>query len=75
MSAIDQDLIVSQVEEITFPVSSHRLIENSEVFAGMFQLPTSENQRVEGRDKEHPIMLEGYQACDFNALLRILYPT
>jgi hypothetical protein len=72
---IDQGLILSQVEEITFPVSPHRLIENSEFFARMFHLPTSENQRAEGRDKEHPIMLEGYQASEFHALLRILYPT
>ncbi|RXW18432.1 hypothetical protein EST38_g7424 [Candolleomyces aberdarensis] len=64
-----------KVEEIIFPVSPHRLIENSDVLAGMFDLPTGEDQRVEGRDREHPIVLEEYQASDFDALLRVLYPT
>jgi hypothetical protein len=65
----------SQVEEIIFPVSPHRLIENSDVFADMFHLPTAEDQRVEGTHKEHPIVLESYDASDFDALLRVLYPT
>jgi hypothetical protein len=29
----------------------------------------------EGKSKEKPIILEGYQAADFKALLMILYPT
>ncbi|RXW18431.1 hypothetical protein EST38_g7425 [Candolleomyces aberdarensis] len=41
----------------------------------MFDLPTGDDQTVDGGEKEHPIVLEGYQACDFDALLRILYPT
>ncbi|KAJ2926567.1 hypothetical protein H1R20_g10527, partial [Candolleomyces eurysporus] len=69
------DHIFFKVEEITFSVPPHRLIENSEVFAAMFDLPTGEDGRLEGRNKQHPIVLEDYQASDFNALLRILYPT
>ncbi|RXW11415.1 hypothetical protein EST38_g14441 [Candolleomyces aberdarensis] len=72
---VQWDLVFFKVEEITFPVSPHRLIENSDVLAGMFNMPTGEDQRVEGRDREHPIVLEGYQASDFDALLRVLYPT
>jgi hypothetical protein len=41
----------------------------------MFNLPASDDQQVEGRDREHPIVLEGYKASDFDALLKILYPT
>ena len=75
MISIGISVYILQVEEITFPISPHRLIENSEVFAGMFHLPTSESQTVEGRNKENPIVLEGYQASEFQALLKILYPT
>ena len=41
----------------------------------MFNLPTGDDLKVEGRDREHPIVLEGYQASDFDALLKVLYPT
>jgi hypothetical protein len=45
----------------------------------MFLVPQAEGAHdvvdVEGRDKEHPILLEGYQAADFAALVKILYPS
>ncbi|KAJ2930385.1 hypothetical protein H1R20_g6731, partial [Candolleomyces eurysporus] len=45
------------------------------VFEAMFHLPTGSERRVDGQDEEHPIVLEGYQATHFDALLKILYPT
>lgn len=42
----------------------------------MFLLPTAEGgEEVEGGSEGKPIELEGFQAVDFDALLRILYPT
>jgi hypothetical protein len=41
----------------------------------MFQLPTGSDGAVEGTNEEHPITLEGYKATDFDALLKVLYPT
>ncbi|KAJ2930376.1 hypothetical protein H1R20_g6728, partial [Candolleomyces eurysporus] len=41
----------------------------------MFNLPAGGDGTVEGRDEEHPIVLEGHQAAHFHALLKVLYPT
>jgi hypothetical protein len=42
----------------------------------MFSLPVGgEPENAEGRSDEHPIILEGYKAADFQALLKIIYPT
>ncbi|KAJ3538567.1 hypothetical protein NMY22_g5104 [Coprinellus aureogranulatus] len=44
----------------------------------MFTLPKGdlgECQAMEGSINENPIVLEGHKAADFNALLRVLYPT
>ena len=64
-----------QVEEIIFEAPRNRLAECSEVFETMFRLPSGSDGRVEGQDEEHPIVLEGYQAAHFHALLKVLYPT
>ena len=65
----------AQVEETIFEVARYRFTEYSEVFADMFHLPQVEDKTdVEGRDKEHPIILEGYKAADFAALIKVLYP-
>ncbi|RXW13998.1 hypothetical protein EST38_g11855 [Candolleomyces aberdarensis] len=63
-----------KVEEIVFEAPRYRFTEHSEVFEDMFHLPTGSNGDVEGRDEEHPIMLDGYKANDFSALMRVLYP-
>ena len=69
----------AQVEEMIFEVPRNRFTDNSEVFADMFRLPQvadgSNAADVEGRNKDHPIFLEGYQAADFAALLKVLYPS
>lgn len=41
----------------------------------MFRLPSGEaGGEFEGRSEDNPIVLEGYRAADFDALLRVLYP-
>ncbi|TFK19485.1 hypothetical protein FA15DRAFT_708927 [Coprinopsis marcescibilis] len=44
------------------------------VFDNMFSVPTL-GMPVEGRDKEHPIGLEGYKKEDVICLLKYMYPT
>ena len=65
----------SQVEEIVFEAPRYRFAEHSEVFETLFHLPAGSDVTVEGLDKDHPIVLEGYQASHFHALLKVLYPT
>jgi hypothetical protein len=70
---------VAQVEETIFQVPRYRFTQYSEVFADMFLMPQAEGAsdlvNVEKRDREHPVLLEGYQAADFAALVKILYPS
>jgi hypothetical protein len=40
----------------------------------MFLLPVGDGQE-EGRSEERPIVLDGYKAIEFNALIKALYPT
>ncbi|RXW16738.1 hypothetical protein EST38_g9117 [Candolleomyces aberdarensis] len=61
-----------KVEETVFEVPRHRFIEHSEILADMFGLP--QGGSVEGNDEERPIVLEGYKAADFGALVKLLYP-
>ncbi|RXW13986.1 hypothetical protein EST38_g11868 [Candolleomyces aberdarensis] len=68
-------IIFFKVEEIVFEAPQYRFAEHSEVFEAMFHLPSGSEGRVDGQDEEHPIVLEGYQATHFDALLKILYPT
>ncbi|KAJ2929573.1 hypothetical protein H1R20_g7522, partial [Candolleomyces eurysporus] len=68
-------MVFFKVEEIIFEVPRYRFSESSEVFETMFDLPPGSEGNVEGRDEGHPIVLEGYQAAHFDALLKVLYPT
>ncbi|RXW13993.1 hypothetical protein EST38_g11861 [Candolleomyces aberdarensis] len=68
-------MIFFKVEQFILEAPRYRFAEHSEVFETMFQLPAGSDGTVEGRDEEHPIVLEGYQAAHFHALLKILYPT
>ena len=47
----------------------------SEVFADMFILPSGPATCTEGQDREHPIVLEGYNKDEFASLLKVMYPT
>jgi hypothetical protein len=63
-----------QVEDTIFRVPIHGFIRSSELFEGMFLLPTAVDQGVEGGSDESPIVLDGYKEKDFKALLKIMYP-
>ncbi|RXW13100.1 hypothetical protein EST38_g12755 [Candolleomyces aberdarensis] len=65
----------SQVEDVVFEAPQYRFTELSEVFETMFHLPAGSDGNVEGRDEEHPILLEGYRAAHLKALLEVIYPT
>lgn len=42
----------------------------------MLLLPNDDGDHKEwGRTEDNPIVLEGYKASDFEALLRVLYPS
>ena len=41
----------------------------------MFLLPSGPAAPVEGQNALRPIVLEGYKAADFAALLKVMYPT
>ncbi|KAF5341054.1 hypothetical protein D9611_006151 [Ephemerocybe angulata] len=69
------DTVVFKVENSLFKVPRERFIAQSEVFSGMFQLvPGDGHESVEGGSDDNPIVLEGYKADDFIALLKALYP-
>jgi hypothetical protein len=64
-----------QVEDTVFEVPRHRLIEHSEILADMFALPQGgDGESIEGTNEDRPIILEGYKAADFCALITLLYP-
>lgn len=69
------DNVVFQVEDKLFCVPRCEFVRSSEIFADMFMLPSGAGARSEGRDREHPIVLEGYKKTDFACLLRVMYPT
>jgi hypothetical protein len=61
------------VEDTLFRV--HRFIfQNSEVFQDMFSVPQGDGGTIEGTDDEHPLVLPGYLAYDFEQLLKVLLP-
>ncbi|TFK16504.1 hypothetical protein FA15DRAFT_698737 [Coprinopsis marcescibilis] len=62
-----------KVEGFLFAVGRDEFAALSDVFAGMYLLPS--NEAVDGRDESHPIMLEGYLKADFRSLLKVMYPT
>lgn len=65
-----------QVENTIFRVLQHGFTDASPLFEGMFLRPIDDGDHKErGRTKDNPIVLEGYKASDFEALLRVLYPS
>lgn len=63
----------SQVEDTLFRVARHAFLQSSPVFEDMYSVGGSNSG--EGATDANPIVLEGYKASDFEALLKILYPT
>jgi len=41
----------------------------------MLLLPSGPTTPIEGQDRDHPIVLEGYKKDDFTCLLKVMYPT
>jgi hypothetical protein len=65
---------VAKVGEKLYKIYKRMLIgSESSVFASMFSLPQSQN--TEGQTDEKPIVLEGENPEQFEALMRILYPS
>jgi len=65
---------VAKVGEKLYKIHKRILIgSESSVFASMFSLP--QRQNTEGQTDEKPIVLEGENPDQFEALMRILYPT
>ncbi|KAJ2924440.1 hypothetical protein H1R20_g12646, partial [Candolleomyces eurysporus] len=73
---IDRTSGAHQVEETIFEVPRYRFTEYSEVFADMFHMPqgAGDAEDIEGRRRDRPIVLEGYKAADFAAIVKVLYP-
>ncbi|KIM37710.1 hypothetical protein M413DRAFT_254032 [Hebeloma cylindrosporum] len=69
------DNIVIKVEDRLFCVPRCEFVQSSEVFADMFLLPSAPGANPEGRDREHPLVLEGYKKDEFACLLKVMYPT
>ncbi|KAJ3511036.1 hypothetical protein NLJ89_g4334 [Agrocybe chaxingu] len=69
------DNIFIKVEDKLFCVPRCEFIQSSEVFADMCLLPSGPTSAVEGRDRERPIVLEGYKKGEFACLLKVMYPT
>ena len=79
-----------QVEDRLFSVPRSEFIESSEVFSGMFRLPSGpganphdqeganprgqDGANTEGQDRDHPIVLKGCKK-EFSCLLKVMYPT
>lgn len=67
------DCVVLQIEDEIFSVPKKEFAECSEVFSGMFDLPSGPDAPLEGRVKEHPIVLP-VDKKDFIALMKVMYP-
>jgi len=64
---------VAKVGEKLYKIHKRMLIgSESSVFASMFSLPKCHS--TEGQTDEKPIVLEGENPEQFEALMRILYP-
>jgi BTB/POZ domain len=62
--------LMTQVENTLYRVPKVVLTRESPVFDGMFSVES----QLEGRDDDHPIVLEGYKSHDFGHLLKLLMP-
>ncbi|KAF9478134.1 hypothetical protein BDN70DRAFT_860709 [Pholiota conissans] len=73
---LEGDFVVFQVEDELFRVPSYKFSRNSEIFAGMFNLPQGYEQdhEREGGSEMRPIILPGVHAMHFHNFLKALYP-
>ncbi|KAK7024962.1 hypothetical protein R3P38DRAFT_2951960 [Favolaschia claudopus] len=66
--------IIFKVEDRIFNVPRYHFERTSEVFRDMFALPAGDDPNIEGQCDERPIILEGITSCEFEQLLKVLYP-
>ncbi|CAE7101926.1 unnamed protein product [Rhizoctonia solani] len=72
---LDGTLIYIQIEGILFSVHKSKLLA-SDAFTNWFKTQkysSLEEERTEGFTPNNPIVMEGIAACDFEALLKVLY--
>jgi len=62
------------VEGCIFHIPVDALVEQSEIFRGMMELPVSSDQEAEGLSDENPIRLDGVSKDDFQQLIKVLHP-
>lgn len=66
--------VIFRVENQLFKVPIRYLIETSDVFRTMFELPQGEEASGgEGSSDEKPVHLEGVKSEDFKQLLKVLF--
>jgi hypothetical protein len=64
---------LDKVEDTLFNVHKYQLLK-SETFSDMFKVPRgADGNPEEGASSEHPIVMQGVTASDFEALLTVLY--
>ncbi|CAE6445259.1 unnamed protein product [Rhizoctonia solani] len=71
----EDSMVVIQIENKRFKVHRSKLLE-SEIFADMFavaEVSGSGQKPIEGSSADHPIILQGVNAFDFECLLTLLY--
>ncbi|TEB24890.1 hypothetical protein FA13DRAFT_1612810, partial [Coprinellus micaceus] len=66
---------VLEVDDQVFYVPRHGFLQASTVFSDMFTIPQPLAPEVIEGHLERPIILAGYKAKEFKALLKVLYPT
>ncbi|KAJ7438865.1 hypothetical protein FB451DRAFT_1570130 [Mycena latifolia] len=63
---------IIRVQNTLFKIHKFHLVHNSSVFAGMFDIPSGEQQE-EGKSDDSPIVLEGEKAFGFRSVLKYMY--
>ncbi|KAF6746249.1 hypothetical protein DFP72DRAFT_636158 [Ephemerocybe angulata] len=69
------DHVIIEVERTLVRVPRQGLIEASPIFADLFTLPSPSGGRQEGDTDSEPIRLDGVKKVDFEALLKVVFPT
>jgi hypothetical protein len=67
------ELMGIQVEDTYFNLPRHYFEHYSVVFRDMFQLPSSNDEPLDGSSKELPLRLDGVDKTDFRRLLKVMF--
>ena len=57
-----------------FVVNRRNLLDDSEFFRELFEMPPEAGKPVEGSCAEHPLRVEGVTKEDMAVFLRVVYP-